>query len=227
MFQKLTLECRSPVRSTSCLRKPSYAVGFAVLIAVCGFPQHRSPATRTVELAVIVLPSTYGSGNSEHYCPRRISALVPADLTNRHAAFGAAGRLWLGLKGWAGSASEGADGSTSVLLHPATPQAPTGSARAPAGPTISYSDSGGCAGCAMHDCAVFFGTRPLDGSPISIPHGLKTRRLSSHLVEFSLPGRDGISVSGVAFCGARPITISPKPSLLFGRRNSHRRKLRS
>ena len=130
--------------------------------------------------------------------PKTIRVEHAAAFASRIAAYGAAYRVWIAPKGWTGSASVGADGSTSVNLRPIGDPAPSG-------PRLLYEDSGGCAGCALDAGAPYFPNarrrrEELFGyeTQTPVPRGLKTRRVSPKIVTYLYPSGHHLLARGVA-----------------------------
>lgn len=150
------------------------------------------------KLRVHVIPTSYAAGTAYHpKYPKSISLQVPASLKDSVSAYGAADRIWLGAKGWVGTAAQGADGSTVVELHPLA-------GRLRAGSHVTYTDDGGCAGCATVNAARYFPelrgeAREFYGYHEKTPVGLKIQQVSAHLVTFTLLGNAGSVTHGVAF----------------------------
>lgn len=175
------------------------------------------------KLKVHVIPTSYGAGAGGHRkYPKTISLQVPASLIVSVSAYGAADRIWLAPKGWAGRAAQGADGSTAVEFRPHF-------GRLRARPHVIYRDDGGCAGCAVVDAARYFPevrgeVRDLYGRHEKTPVGLKTQRVSSRLVTFDLPGTTGNVSHGVAFYSgdsdyyfAQVTVVLPRSDFTLGR----------
>lgn len=154
----------------------------------------------TITLTVQVLPTSYGVDTppAETY-PKTIQVSDGGPFSELIAAYGLANRVWIAPKGWIGSAAVAFDGRTVMNLYP-----PNGSAKS--GPRFRYEDTGGCAGCAldgaapyfpkaMEDLKKLFGTDTVE----TLPRDTKLVSVSSSLVMYSLPGRDGLLGSGAAY----------------------------
>jgi uncharacterized protein DUF4850 len=156
-----------------------------------------------VTLTVYALPTSDGaSGKTGAFAdryPKTIEIKDSALFTGRIAAYGAAYRVWIAPKGWTGSADVGGDGSTVVKLHPVRGSSASG-------PRFYYQDTGGCAGCALSDAAPYFPSamqkwEEMFGyeTPEKLPRGIRLVRLSSTLVSYSLPKREGLLGRGAAY----------------------------
>ncbi len=71
----------------------------------------------TIQLPVIPVETSGGAGATFHY-PASVRIRVPPLLRRKLSAYGAAGLVWLGPRGWHSLASAGADGSATVALYP-------------------------------------------------------------------------------------------------------------
>jgi hypothetical protein len=154
----------------------------------------------TVTLAVIVLPTSNGAGMSVETYPKTIRVNGAAPFSERIAAYGLANRVWIAPKDWTGSAEVGADGSTLVKLFPLN-----GSQKS--GPRFRYSDTGGCAGCALGEAAPYFPNAMREWKKSFgyetaevLPPGIKLVPVSSTLVMYLLPDKGGLLGRGVAYC---------------------------
>jgi len=156
-----------------------------------------------VTLSVHALPTSDGaSGETGAFAdryPKTVEVKDSAPFTGRIAAYGAAYRVWIAPEGWTGSAVVGGDGSTVVKLHPM-------SGSAGSGPRFYYQDTGGCAGCALSEAAPYFRNAKQEWkemfgyeTPEKLPRGITLARLSSTLVTYSLPQREGLLGRGAAY----------------------------
>ncbi|MGH7099505.1 MAG: hypothetical protein ACREE4_17840 [Stellaceae bacterium] len=91
----------------------------------------------TIQIPVIPVETSGGAGATFHY-PASVRIRVPPLLRRKLSAYGAAGLVWLGPRGWHCLASAGADGSATVALYP-------GGCSTKAGPHLTYKGDGGCA----------------------------------------------------------------------------------
>jgi hypothetical protein len=66
-------------------------------------------------LPINVVTTSDAAGNRYRYAAT-VTVKLPAAVAPLIAAYGVAGRIWLGPKGWEGHASVGVDGSTDVVL---------------------------------------------------------------------------------------------------------------
>jgi hypothetical protein len=157
----------------------------------------RTPATIT--LTVHVLHTTYGIPSQAAYTyPKSTSLRNAGEFADQIAAFGGANHVWIGPKGWTGSAGVGADGGTGVDLHPVG-----GSSLS--GPHIQFEATPACVSCMLGGAALYFpgAKQEYDKSfPAPLPpppHGLRISRLSPTLVRYSLPDESGLMVRGIVY----------------------------
>ncbi len=138
---------------------PRMAMLGGLLLASCAAsPQVRQHAGRreassgraVLSLPVVQVATANGAGGPVYFHhPAKIRVRAPAGLYGRLAAYAAAGRIWLGPRGWRGKAAEGADGSTWVAIFP-----PRGNWKS--GPRVIYRDDGNSAGCSVDDASQCF-----------------------------------------------------------------------
>ncbi len=139
-----------------------------------------------------------GTGLYTERYPKTISVEYATAFSNRISAYGAAYRVWVAPKGWTGSASVGADGSTDVDLHSVKGSAIPGQ-------QFHYENSGGCAGCAVDAAAQYFPSAMRQWKELfnydtlsPLPPHLKIIRVSQNIVTYSYPSGHGLLARGVA-----------------------------
>ncbi|HVN26361.1 MAG TPA: prepilin-type N-terminal cleavage/methylation domain-containing protein [Candidatus Paceibacterota bacterium] len=152
-----------------------------------------------VSLPITALPWTFaGTSGSNAGYPKKISIGVPPEFAGQIAAYGVAGKVWLGPAGWTGSGSEGQDGSLEVNLYPSGESATSG-------PHVSYENIPACSNCMLYAAGTYFpaarqeeaGTYPYATS--TIPQGLVVSTVSPTLVTYELPNQNGLLTRGVAY----------------------------
>ena len=154
-----------------------------------------------ITLPVTVLHTDYGAGPANQTYPYEssINVSVPQEFSTQLGAYGVADMVIIGPKGWTGSGSVGADGTSGTKLYPIG-----GSSNSA---NISISTGGACVGCVYDKAAPYFPeARQLDaGMGISSnlvstpPPGIISNFINPQLVEYSLPNTtDGMEVNGVA-----------------------------
>lgn len=167
--------------------------------------QNSATASPPLTLKVQVLVTLDGSEpggtglHTDRY-PKTVSLEHAAPFSNRISAYGAAYRVWIAPKGWTGSATIGADGSTDVDLHSLA-----GSAAA--GQRFHYENSGGCAGCAVVSAAPYFSSAIRQWKEFfsyqtlsPLPHHLLITRLSPEFLTYSYPaGHDLVARGAIHF----------------------------
>jgi hypothetical protein len=179
-------------------------------LALDGNCTNNSPTTndqpsglgQSVQLPVTVLPTDDGISGSGVYADKYSSEITvtgDSQLINKLAAYGAGYGVQLGLKGWTGSGSVGADGTSSISLHPAVLQP------SQIGQKISYYYIPACVGCMYDSAAPYFSSAMQEhnkenyGSPVTIPQGLEVTPISSTLITYTLPDNNGLSTRGVVY----------------------------
>jgi len=155
-------------------------------------------------LSVNILSTTdglQGKGMYANRYPKNVDAKGGGKFFKQIAAYGAAYHIWIGPKEWTGEGASGVDGTLSVNLFP-----PNGSDSV--GPHINYYEVPACVGCMLSAAALYFPDAMQnwnsqfndDGSDsIRIPNGLKITTISSRLLTYTLPDRNGLAVRGVAY----------------------------
>ncbi|MES2704159.1 MAG: DUF4850 domain-containing protein [Bacteroidota bacterium] len=152
--------------------------------------------TKKVTLTVTVLPTADGSIPEEekhdYNYPKGLS-LYGLEGIDEVAAYGAAYRIYLGLKGWTGNGDIATNGGEKVVLFP-----PGGSDST--GPRIVYYAEPSCAGCMAQHAALYFTSDDLDDykGDIEIPQGLVKKQVSPTVVTYALPAKNGLITAGVA-----------------------------
>jgi len=160
----------------------------------------------TISLPVTVLQTGYGIGprNQGSY-PKSVNASIPQNVKDQLTAYGVADKIIIGPASWTGSGSVGADGGSGGILYPVG-----GSDKS--GPSINFSISPACVGCADDAGAAYFEqARQLDQqaeqglgvSNFQVPQppvGIVSKSITPNLVQYSLPNTsDGMEVNGIAF----------------------------
>ena len=117
------------------------------------------------------------------------------------AVYGASQALWLGPKGYTGSAATGADGSVAIQLFP-----PGGNEANP--PFVRYQRIPACVGCMMSAAAPYFANAKTDLlnnfdstmlDIVRIPDKLVVQKRSSTLVTYTYMEGSGLQITGVAY----------------------------
>ena len=163
-------------------------------------PRRHVSTTSTVTLPVTVIPTSFGGSPSYFQYPSSITVTVPKQYASKIQAVGGANFVIISPKGWQGTASEGADGSRSVILYP-----PGGSPQ-PGGPRIIVQTAGGCTGCAWSEAAPYFSwvrqyaNRYQESTMIQGVTPVATYHQSSILHDYQFVStRTGLHVNGVAY----------------------------
>jgi hypothetical protein len=148
-------------------------------------------------LPVVALKTESGQGVPDTYVyPRTASFPMSDSYGSQLGAYGAAGTLWLGLRGWTGTASEGVDGNTTVALYP--------EAMGEAGVEgISYATYPACLSCILNGAAPFFpeAARALKEQYGDTPYRLSElaiTRVSDSVVTYSYRNDRGTMAYGAA-----------------------------
>ena len=159
-----------------------------------------SSTTSTVTLPVRVIPTSFGGPPSHFQYPASITVTVPKQYASKIQAVGGANFVIISPKGWQGTASEGTDGSRSVILYP-----PGGSPQ-PGGPRILVQTAGGCTGCAWSEAAPYFSwvrqyaNQYQESTMIQGVTPVATYHQSSILHDYQFViTRTGLHVNGVAY----------------------------
>lgn len=159
-----------------------------------------------ITLTVHVLPTSDGINGEGMYAdkyPKRMSIRNAEAFADQIAAFGAAYHVWIGPKGWTGSAVVGVDGGTSVGLYPVG-----GSALS--GPHIEFAETPACMACMLDGAAPYFPrakqeyNETFDAPLPPAPPGLRVYPLSPTLVTYLLPDVGSLMVRGVVYFGEGP-----------------------
>lgn len=163
-------------------------------------PSHTASTTSAVTLPVTVIPTSFGGSASYFQYPASITVSVPNQYASQIQAIGGANFVVISPKGWQGTASEGADGSRSVILYP-----PGGSPQ-PGGPRILVQTVGGCIGCAWSAAAPYFAwvrqyaNQYQESTMIQGVTPVTTYHQSSILHDYQFVStRTGLHVNGVAY----------------------------
>ncbi len=169
-------------------------------VATTSSPHRRVSTTSTVTLPVTVIPTSFGGSQSYFQYPASITVSVPKQYASQIQAIGGANFVVISPKGWQGTASEGADGSRSVILYP-----PGGSPQ-PGGPRILVQTAGGCIGCAWSAAAPYFSwvrqyaNQYQESTMIQGVTPVETYHQSSILHDYQFVStRTGLHVNGVAY----------------------------
>ena len=179
------------------------------LLALSGTQAQTSPPA--IAVPVSVLPTSFAVPDmpAPTY-PTTITVAVPPNV--QVAAYGAAGRVWLGPQSWTGRGGVGVSGGSSVILYPtAQPlvEVPWVTDDRLAVPHVSYAVMApSCQRCILNDAAVYFPealtewnkTYNSDGkSPVVVPNDLVAKAVTPRLVTYALPSENGLLVRGAAF----------------------------
>ncbi len=155
-------------------------------------------------LSVTVLPTSDGvledsEVNAFKY-PDSVAIDSEPEWNGKIAAFGAAYEVWLAPVGWTGNGRAGADGGKVIELFPPGGDSLTGA-------YVSFYEEPACVGCILSNAGEYFADARKaynenyndDGaSPIKIPAGLKVARISSKIVTYTLPVKNGLTIHGIA-----------------------------
>ncbi len=160
-----------------------------------------------VSLRVHIIHTIYNLNGIKEEYPKYYKLNIPISLINHIGAYGAAGMIWLGPKGWAGTASQGSDNSTTVVLGPYINKLKDYIVYNPniSTPYIQYENDGGCAGCSEADAATFFlkarHKALSDGFyPSAVPLGLHhLQHVDPHTVSYRLYNNHRLLACGVAY----------------------------
>jgi Domain of unknown function (DUF4850) len=176
--------------------------GMLIAMFSGGIQTPPAPAPSVVVLTVHVLVTSDGgerggTGLFADRYPKTITVENVTPFSNRIAAYGAAYRVWIAPKGWAGSAAVGADGSTDVDLHSARDSARSRQ-------RFHYENSGGCAGCAVISAAPYFPSAKRQWKELfsnitlsPIPPGAQITHVSQSVVTYSYPSGHDLLARGV------------------------------
>ena len=155
-------------------------------------------------LSITVLSTTDGSIGVGMYADKYPSSTTVKNIgifSGQISAYGAAYKVWIGLKGWTGQGEIGVDGNTGVNLYPI-------GGSADSGPHISYTEVPACEMCILSGAAPYFASameqynsmyNQNGAYPITIPQGLEFASLSPTLVTYTLPDHNGLSTHGVVY----------------------------
>ncbi len=170
-----------------------------------GWECYEQTTSTKISLPVITLKTGFGmDGIPTPWYPSSIPVVIPPSLADKIAAYGEAGYVFLGPKGWTGEGLVGADGNTSINLYPSSDL----SEKAP-GVSIFIASTG--TGVALDEATPYFSWVQMHwqelgrGFPLGpSPAGIQINPISPHLVRFSFPNTpEGLERYGIAFSNAQ------------------------
>jgi len=173
-------------------------------ISVTASAENKSAANDSVILPVTIIVTTYGIDGMESKAndyPKTIIVEGFDTTTMPIAAYGASQAIWLGPKGYTGSAETGADGSVAIRLFP-----PGGNEGKP--PFVRYQLIPACVGCMMSAAAPYFENAKADLlkdydsamlNIVRIPDKLLIQKKSATLVTYTYMEGSSLQITGVAY----------------------------
>ena len=175
------------------------AVLAVVASAAPGGAAARAAGRTAVTLRVRVLPTTYGVRGRHPAYPKDVQVEAPARLASALAAYGVGGYVLVAPKGWTGSGTVGADGSSQAALHATAAATTRGS--------LAFEQTSACWGCAWDAAAPYFAwvrrhwrASQLGGEPPHARRGLAESPVRADLVLYTAAGAArGLAVDGVAY----------------------------
>ena len=189
--------CLQPQRSPS-PGEPSRASHFAA-------QPKRASDTGSVSLPVVKLHTRYGIDvDSEPTYPLSVVVSVPQSISNQLSAYGAAGDVVVGPRGWTGQGLVAANGNRSIELSPKNSSRDRGARVS----VFSASTGEGSAilGAAPYSPWIQSHWRWLgfDVEPPALKGGIRLVSLTPRLTSYSLPNTpEGLEVRGVIFSDAQ------------------------
>jgi hypothetical protein len=169
--------------------------------------QANTPGTPTAfTLTVHVLPTSdglHGKGMYANRYPKNVRVRNVGAFAHQIAAFGAAYHVWIGPRGWTGSAGYGEYATRLVDLYPVG-----GSPLS--GPHIEFLEIPFGLGSMLYRAAPYFPKARLEYNKtyhtplLPAPPGLRIFPLSPTLERYSLPSVGSLLVRGIVYFGYRP-----------------------